>query len=144
MSLCVSIVWDCLYCASEHDVVCTVVSCSRAEEGHSIYSKPRVNDFSYTTESISCLYRIISSSRPKSKLADGGLLVLAGVFSDALLDDIIGNESVMAGEDDLFMRAATPAGLTRRRRGERSAKPDADGRVVARMATMTKATEVKR
>eukprot|EP00984_Skeletonema_dohrnii_P002498 scaffold866_cov116-Skeletonema_dohrnii-CCMP3373.AAC.2 len=82
-------------------------------------------------------------SRPKSTLADGILLVLAGVFSDALLDDIIGNESVMAGEDDdLFMRAATPAGLTRRRRGDRSAKPDADGRVVAKMATMVKATEV--
>mmetsp|Transcript_28243 Transcript_28243/g.42539 ORF Transcript_28243/g.42539 Transcript_28243/m.42539 type:complete len:88 (-) Transcript_28243:98-361(-) len=87
----------------------------------------------------------MSSSRPKSTLADGILLVLAGVFSDALLDDIIGNESVMAGEDDdLFMRAATPAGLTRRRRGDRSAKPDADGRVVAKMATMVKATEVKR
>ena len=126
-------------------VVCTMVSCSRAEEGQSTYSKPRVNDFSYTAESSSCLYRIISSSRPKSTLADGGLLVLAGVFSDALLDDTIGNESVMAGEDDdLFMPAATPAGLTQRRRGERSAKPDADGRVVARMATMTKANEVKR
>mmetsp|Transcript_11992 Transcript_11992/g.24171 ORF Transcript_11992/g.24171 Transcript_11992/m.24171 type:complete len:131 (-) Transcript_11992:95-487(-) len=129
--------------------MCGVYSgaCSRAEEGHSTYSKPRVNDLSYTAESSSCLYRIISSSRPKSKLADGGLLVLAGEFVEALLDDIIGNESVVTGEDvdgdKLFMRAAAPAGLTRRRTGERSAKPDADGRVVARMATMTMATEVK-
>eukprot|EP00984_Skeletonema_dohrnii_P037924 scaffold40571_cov178-Skeletonema_dohrnii-CCMP3373.AAC.1 len=49
----------------------TMVSCSRAEEGHSTYSKPRVNDLSYTAESSSCLYRIMSSSRPKSTLADG-------------------------------------------------------------------------
>ena len=145
MSLCVSIVWDCLYCASEHDVVCTVVSCSRAKEGHSIYSKPRVNDFSYTAESSSCLYRNISSSRPKSTLADGGLL--AGEFVEASLNDIIGDESVtvMTRENDLFMRAAIPAGLTRRRRGERSAKPDTDGSVEANMmATIAKVTKVKR
>mmetsp|Transcript_11991 Transcript_11991/g.24167 ORF Transcript_11991/g.24167 Transcript_11991/m.24167 type:complete len:148 (-) Transcript_11991:133-576(-) len=135
----------CIGIGAEHVWYVQWCHAPRAKD-HSTYSKPRVNDFSYTAESSSCLYRIISSSRPKSTLADGGLLVLAGVFSDALLDDTIGNESVMvmAGEDDdLFMRAATPAGLTRRRTGERSAKPDADGRVVARMATMTMATEVK-
>jgi hypothetical protein len=36
------------------------------------------------------------------------------------------------------MLAAMPAGLTRRRRGPRSANPDAVGRVVASMATMAK------
>jgi len=102
-----------------------------------IYSKPRVNDFSYTAESNSCLYRSKSSSWPKSTLANGDL---TEVLSEALLGDIFDAESV-AGED-LFKRAAAmPAGLTRRRRGLRSAKPDADGRVVARMA---KVTEVRR
>ena len=125
------------------------VRCSSSSSSKYIqptYSKPRFNDFSYTAESSSCLYRNISSSRPKSTLADGGLLVLAGVFSDALLDDIIGNESVMAGEADLFMRMATPAGLTRRRRGERSAKPDTDGSVEAKMMAtiVAKVTKVRR
>ena len=45
----------------------------------------------------------------------------------------------------MFMRAAIPAGLTRRRRGERSAKPDTDGSVEANMmATIAKVTKVKR
>eukprot|EP00984_Skeletonema_dohrnii_P031696 scaffold24546_cov78-Skeletonema_dohrnii-CCMP3373.AAC.1 len=114
-------------------------SSSRSKYIQPTYSKPRFIDFSYTAESSSCLYRNISSSRPKSTLADGGLL--AGEFVEALLNDIIGDESVtlMTREDDLFMRAAMPAGLTRRRRGERSAKPDADGSVEAiMMATMAK------
>jgi hypothetical protein len=60
-----------------------------------------------------------------------------------LLGDIIDTASVPG--EDLFMRAAAmPAGLTRRRRGLRSAKPEADGRVVASMATMAKVTEVRR
>ena len=85
----------------------------------------------------------MSSSRPKSTLADGGLL--AEVFSsDAFLFDIIDEESVMAGEGDLFIRAAMPVGSMRRSRGDRSAKPDAEGRVVAIMTTMAKVTEVKR
>eukprot|EP00574_Skeletonema_japonicum_P004783 CAMPEP_0201726744 /NCGR_PEP_ID=MMETSP0593-20130828/10307_1 /ASSEMBLY_ACC=CAM_ASM_000672 /TAXON_ID=267983 /ORGANISM="Skeletonema japonicum, Strain CCMP2506" /LENGTH=87 /DNA_ID=CAMNT_0048218297 /DNA_START=346 /DNA_END=609 /DNA_ORIENTATION=- len=87
----------------------------------------------------------MSSSRPKSTSDNGGLLT--EVFFDALLGDIdiVCEESVVTeGEDDLFMREAMPAGLTRRRRGERSAKPDADGRVVIKMATMAKITEVKR
>ncbi len=46
--------------------------------------------------------------------------------------------------DDLFMRAAMPVGFTRRRGDERSAKPDADGRVVMKMATTAKVNEVKR
>jgi hypothetical protein len=50
---------------------------------------------------------------------------------------LIDVESVVAGAG-LFMLAAMPAGLTRRRRGLRSANPDADGRVVASMATMAK------
>ena len=62
------------------------------------------------------------------------------VLSAALLGDIIDSESVVTGED-LVMRAVTLAGLTRRRRGLRSKKPDADGRVVASMATMAKVTE---
>mmetsp|Transcript_16334 Transcript_16334/g.25429 ORF Transcript_16334/g.25429 Transcript_16334/m.25429 type:complete len:125 (-) Transcript_16334:150-524(-) len=114
---------------------------------YSAYSKPRFNAFSYTAESSSCLYRIMSSSRPKSALDNDGLLTEVEVSSsDTLLGDIICEESVMTEEDgvDLFMRAAMPAGLTRRRRGERSAKPDADGRVVIKMATMAKITEVKR
>ena len=115
---------------------------------YSAYSKPRFNDFSYTAESSSCLYRIMSSSRPKSTLDNDGLLTEVEVSSsDTLLGDIvICEESVMTEEegDDLFMRAAMPVGLTRRRRGERSAKPDADGRVVMKMATTVKITEVKR
>ena len=50
---------------------------------------------------------------------------------------LIDVESVVAGAG-LFMLAAMPAGLTRRRRELRSANPDADGRVVASMATMAK------
>jgi hypothetical protein len=57
----------------------------------------------------------------------------------ALFD--IGAESVIG--EVLFMRVAMPAGLTRRRRGLRSAKPAADG-VVASMATMAKVTEARR
>ena len=49
---------------------------------------------------------------------------------------LIDVESVVAGAG-LFMLAAMPAGLTRRRRGLRSKKPDADGRVVATMAKVT-------
>jgi hypothetical protein len=60
-----------------------------------------------------------------------------------LLGDIIDTASVPG--EDLFMRAAAmPAGLTRRRRGLRSAKPEADGRVVASMATMAKVTKAWR
>ena len=114
---------------------------------YSAYSKPRFNDFSYTAESSSCLYRIMSSSRPKSTSDNDGLLIEVEVSSsNTLLGDIICEESVMTEEegDDLFMRAAMPVGLTRRRSGERSAKPDADGRVVMKMAAMVKITEVKR
>mmetsp|Transcript_10410 Transcript_10410/g.13257 ORF Transcript_10410/g.13257 Transcript_10410/m.13257 type:complete len:129 (-) Transcript_10410:68-454(-) len=125
------------------------VRCSSSSSSKYIqptYSKPRFNDFSYTAESSSCLYRIMSSSRPKSTLADGGLL--AGEFVEALLNDIIGDESVtvMTREDDLFMRAAIPAGLTRRRRGERSAKPDTDGSVEANMMAtiVAEVTKVRR
>ena len=88
----------------------------------------------------------MSSSRPKSTLDNDGLLTEVEVSSsNTLLGDIICEESVMTEEegDDLFMRAAMPAGSTRRRRGERSAKPDADGRVVMKMATTAKMTEVK-
>ena len=116
-------------------------SCSSNNgSGSCAYSKPRFSDFSYTAESNSCLYRSKSSSRPKSTVANGVLLTVVDL-SEALLGDIIDAESV-AGED-LFMRAAMPAGLTRRRRGLRSAKPDVDGRVVARMARMAKVTEVR-
>jgi hypothetical protein len=59
-----------------------------------------------------------------------------------LLGDIIDAESVTG--EDLFKRAAMPEVLTRRRRGLRSAKPDAVGRVVASMARMAKVTEVRR
>jgi hypothetical protein len=104
------------------------------------YSKPRVNDFSYTAESNSCLYRSKSSSYPKPTFANGGLLPV--VLSEALLGDIFDAESVTG--EDLFIRAAMPEGLTRRRRGLRSAKPDAEGTVVASMATMAKVTEVRR
>mmetsp|Transcript_13085 Transcript_13085/g.18739 ORF Transcript_13085/g.18739 Transcript_13085/m.18739 type:complete len:87 (+) Transcript_13085:719-979(+) len=86
----------------------------------------------------------MSSSRPKSTLDNGCLLV--EVFFDALLGDIdiVCEESVVTEEEeDLLMRAKMPAGLTRRRRGERSAKPDADG-IVVKIATMAKITEVKR
>jgi hypothetical protein len=118
------------------------VPCSSgsASGGSCAYSKPRFSDFSYTAESNSCLYRSKSSSRPKSTVANGVLLTVVDL-SEALLGDIIDAESV-AGED-LFMRAAMPAGLTRRRRGLRSAKPDVDGRVVARMARMAKVNEVR-
>lgn len=100
--------------------------------GHGSYSKPRVNDFSYTAESSSCLYRNKSSSWPKSTLASGGLPT--EVISETLLADIIGEESVMTLEDDLFIRAAMPAGLMRRRRGEKSAKPDVNGMIEAMIA----------
>ena len=97
----------------------------------------------YTAERTSSLYRIISSSKLKSTLANGGLLTVVDL-SEALMGDIIDSESAVTGED-LFMRAAMPAaGLTRRRKGLKSANPDADGRVVASMATMAKVTEVKR
>ena len=86
----------------------------------------------------------MSSSRPKSKLADGGLLTEAVFSSDALLCDIIDEESLMAGGAALFTRAAMLAGPMRRSRGDRSAKPDADGRLVAIIATMAKVTELKR
>ena len=88
----------------------------------------------------------MSSSRPKSTLVDGGLL--SEEFSSGsaiLLCDIIDEESVTAGEDTLFIRAAMPLGLMRRRSGDRSAKPDAEGRFVAIMATMDKiVTELRR
>eukprot|EP00986_Skeletonema_menzelii_P012672 scaffold7123_cov134-Skeletonema_menzelii.AAC.2 len=80
----------------------------------------------------------MSSSRPKSKIADGGLLTEAVFSSDALLCDIIDEESLMAGGAALFIRAAMPVGSMRRSRGDRSAKPDADGRLVAIIATMAK------
>ena len=86
----------------------------------------------------------MSSSRPKSKLADGGLLTEAVFSSDALLCDIIDEESLMAGGAALFTRAAMPAVLMRRSRGDRSAKPDAEGRLVAIIATIAKVTELKR
>ena len=86
----------------------------------------------------------MSSSRPKSKLADGGLLNEAVSCSDALLCDIIDEESVMAGGAALFRRAAMPVGSMRRSRGDRSAKPDAEGRLEAIIATMAKVTELKR
>ena len=86
----------------------------------------------------------MSSSRPKSKLADGGLLNEAVSCSDALLCDIIDEESVMAGGAALFIRAAMPVGSMRRSRGDRSAKPDAEGRLEAIIATMAKVTELKR
>ena len=126
------------------------VMLQQQQETHSAYntySKPRFNDFSYTAESSSCLYRIMSSSRPNSTLDNDGLLPEVS-STDTLLGDIICEESLMTEDeeegDDLFKRAAIPAGLTRRRRGERSAKPDADGRVVVKMATTVKVNEVKR
>lgn len=87
----------------------------------------------------------MSSSRPKSTLDNDGLLIEVS-STDTLLGDTICEESVVTEDegDDLLKRAATPAGLTRRRRGERSAKPDADGRVVIKMATTAKVNEVKR
>ncbi len=84
----------------------------------------------------------MSSSRPKSTLDNGCLLI--EVFFDALLGDIVCEELVATEEEeDLLIRVAMPAGLARRRRGESSAKPDADG-IVVKMATMAKITEVKR
>mmetsp|Transcript_6325 Transcript_6325/g.10705 ORF Transcript_6325/g.10705 Transcript_6325/m.10705 type:complete len:93 (+) Transcript_6325:653-931(+) len=88
MSPCVSIVGVCPLCMHENMFGCV----QWCHGGDSAHSKPRFNDFSYTAESSSCLYRIMSSSRPKSTLADGGLL--AGEFVKALLNDIIGDESV--------------------------------------------------
>ncbi len=89
----------------------------------------------------------MSSSRLKSTLDSVGLLIEVS-STDTLLGDTICEESVTTKDeedgDDLFKRAAIPAGLTRRRRGERSAKPDADGRVVIKMATAAKVNEVKR
>jgi len=89
----------------------------------------------------------MSSSRPKSTLDNDGLLTEVEVSSsNTSLGDIICEESVMTEEEgvDLFMRAAIPVGLTRRRSGERSANPDADGMVVMKMATTAKVNEVKR
>ena len=87
----------------------------------------------------------MSSSRPKSTLDNDGLLIEVS-STDTLMGDTICEESEMTEDegDDLFKRAAIPVGLTRRRRGERSAKPDADGRVVIQMATTAKVREVKR
>ena len=52
---------------------------------------------------------------------------------------------MIEGEDALFIRAAMSLGLMRRRSGDRSAKPDAEGRLAAIMATMAKiVTELKR
>ena len=65
-----SIVHRCMF----RYVQCVVTCSSSSKILQVIYSKPRVNDFSYTAESSSCLYRIMSSSRPKSTLVDGGLL----------------------------------------------------------------------
>ena len=100
------------------------------------YSKPRVNDFSYTAESSSCLYRIMSSSRPKSTLVDGGLLSEDFSSATLLCDIIIDEESVIAGEDASLIRATMSLGLMRRRSGDRSANPDAEGRLAAIMATI--------
>ena len=90
----------------------------------------------------------MSSSRPKSTLVDGGLLSedFSSGSAALLCDIIIDEESVIAGEDALFIRAAMPLGLMRRRSGDRSAKPDAEGRLVAAvMATIaTIVTELKR
>ena len=83
----------------------------------------------------------MSSSRPKSTL--GNCCLLTEVFFEALSGDIICEESVVSEEEDLRMRVAMPARFMRRRRGDRSAKPDADG-IVAKIATMAKITEVKR
>ena len=87
----------------------------------------------------------MSSSRPKSTLVDGDLLT-EEFSSDALECDIIDGDSVLiAGEDALFIQAAMSLGLMRRRSGDRSAKPDAEERLAAIMATVAKiVTELKR
>ena len=75
----------------------------------------------------------------------GGLAVVD--LSDDLAGDIIVKsvDDDAGDDDDLFMRDTTAPGLTRRRSGERRAKPDADGRRdAAIMATIAKVTEVKR
>ena len=71
----------------------------------------------------------MSSSRPKSTLVDGGLLSedFSSGSAALLCDIIIDEESVIAGEDALFIRAAMSLELMRRRSGDRSAKPDAEG-----------------
>jgi hypothetical protein len=128
----------------QYVVQCVVTCSSSSKLLQPAYSKPRVNDFSYTAESSSCLYRIMSSSRPKSTLVDGDLL--SEDFSSAALlcDIIIDEESVIAGEDALFIRAAMSLGLMRRRSGDKSANPDAEGRLAAIMATIAKiVTELK-
>ena len=90
-------------------------------------SKPLVNDFSYTALRSSCLYRIRSSSWPKSA---------AGDDASGACDNIGGAIAMVWDRDEAF-RAATPHGLARRRSGEKS-RPEADGTAAAaRTATAT-------